>query len=253
MSAALAASTAVMLVAWLVSLRRRDASVADVAWGVAFVAATLAATRAATPRAVLAIALVSVWGLRLSLYLAWRARGRGEDARYAAMRRAHGDRFPWVSLFTVFLLQAALATAIALPVLVAVARGGALGWLDAAGAAVWLAGFVVETTADLQLARWKRDATSRGRILDRGLWGRSRHPNYFGEAVLWWGLGLLGVAAGAWWTLAGPALITFLLLRVSGVPLLERGMAARPGWADYVARTRAFLPLRRRISLKIFR
>ncbi len=239
---------AAMAALWVVSVRLRDASIADVFWGIGFAlvgwAAALLSPGVGGPRAALAVALVTAWGARLGWHLARRSRGRGEDPRYAAMRRAHGARFWWVSLFTVFLLQGALLWVVSLPVQAAAARpSAALGALDLAGAALWLAGFLVEAIADRQLARFRADPASRGRVMDRGLWRLSRHPNYFGDALLWWGLGLLGAAAGAPWTLVGPLVMTFLLLKVSGVALLEKDIAERrPGYRAYVRRTSAFVP-----------
>ena len=245
----LAALVGAFLVLWLLSLPLRNASIVDAFWGSGFVLAAFAVTFAdggagAGPRRTLALALVSAWGLRLSLHLLRRNAGHGEDPRYAAMRRGHGQRFWWVSLFTVFLLQALLVWLISAPVQVAVADPStALGPLDAAGGLVWAVGLLFEAVGDWQLARFRRDPASRGRVLDTGLWRYTRHPNYFGDACAWWGLGLIGLAAGAPWSLLGPALMTFLLVRVSGVALLEKDIAVRrPGYRDYVARTNAFLP-----------
>lgn len=245
--ASAAAVLGAMFLLWLLSLRLRDASIVDPFWGTGFVLAAwtaAAASEGGGARRALALALVSIWGLRLSLHLLRRNLGHGEDRRYAAMRAAHGDRFWLVSLGTVFLLQGALVLVISLPLQVAVARAGPpLGLLDAAGAALFALGFAFEAVADLQLARFKADPASRGRVMDRGLWSLTRHPNYFGDALLWWGLGLLGVAAGAAWTLVSPAVMTFLLLRVSGVAMLERDISdRRPGYREYVRRTSAFFP-----------
>jgi steroid 5-alpha reductase family enzyme len=243
----LGALAAAFVALWLLSLPLRNASIVDPFWGSAFVlVAWLTALRGGPggPRAVLALALVTLWGLRLTVHLLVRNAGHGEDRRYAAMRAGHGERFWWVSLATVFLLQAALAWVISLPVQLAVATPSSrLGLLDVAAVAVFAVGLFFEVVGDVQLARFKADASSRGRALTTGLWRYTRHPNYFGDACAWWGLGLLGVAAGAWWTMAGPALLTFLLLRVSGVALLERDLAERrPAWRDYAARTSAFFP-----------
>ncbi len=245
----LAALVGAFLILWLLSLPLRNASIVDAFWGSGFVLAAFAVTFAdggagTGPRRTLALALVSAWGLRLSLHLLRRNAGHGEDPRYAAMRRGHGPRFWWVSLFTVFLLQALLVWLISAPVQVAVATPStALGPLDAAGGLVWAVGLLFEAVGDWQLARFRRDPASRGRVLDTGLWRYTRHPNYFGDACAWWGLGLIGVAAGAPWSLLGPALMTFLLVRVSGVALLEKDIAERrPGYRSYVARTNAFLP-----------
>jgi steroid 5-alpha reductase family enzyme len=236
-------------VLWLVSLRRRDASVVDTWWGPAFVAVALlglALGAGALPRRILVAALVGVWGLRLALHIHRRNAGRGEDYRYRAMRAQHGDRFGAVSLVTVFLLQAALATAIAAPLVAAASapEPTSLGAFDLAGALVWLVGFLFEAVGDAQLARFKADPANHGRVMDRGLWRYTRHPNYFGDATLWWGLYLIAASApAARWSAVGPALMSFLLVRVSGAALLERGLAAtKPEYRDYVRRTSGFLP-----------
>ena len=161
------------------------------------------------------------------------------------MRAARGPRFALESLATIFLLQAALMWAVSLPLQAAAALGRdvPLGILDAAGALLSLAGVAVEATADAQLTRFLSRPESRGRVMQEGLWRWSRHPNYFGDFVVWWGLGFLGLAAGAAWTLVGPALMSVLLLRVSGVTLLEKTIGTRrPGYAEYAARTSAFFP-----------
>lgn len=237
-----------MLLLWLASLALRDVSIVDAWWGPGF--ALLAwvdvAAAGAHPRSLLLAAAVTLWGLRLGGYLLWRNHGQPEDARYAAMRRHHGTRFPLVSLLTVFALQGALQVAVGLPFAVVAAEPGAggLGALDAFGAALFAAGLAFESVADLQLARFKADPSSRGRVMDRGLWAWTRHPNYFGDCLAWWGLFVVALAAPFGWTsLPGPALMTFLLLRVSGVALLERSIGKRrPGYAEYAARVPAFFP-----------
>jgi len=250
-SAVLAANAtllaACMLLLWLASLRLRDASIADLFWGTGFALVALLSLLVAgtSPRALLLAAMASIWGLRLSLHLARRWRGKGEDRRYRAMRQAWGDRFPLVSLFTVFLLQGALLWVVALPIQAGAALGASrpLGLLDAFGLLVWATGLAFEAVADAQLARFLARPGSAGRVMQEGLWRYTRHPNYFGDALLWWGIGLVGLAAGASWALVGPALMTFLLVRVSGVALLEKDIRGRrPGYAEYVARTSAFLP-----------
>lgn len=237
------------LAGWLLALARRDVSTVDVQWGLAFVAlAGLGAGLGggSLPRRLLLLTLVALWGGRLAWHIHRRNRGRGEDYRYAAMRERHGERFGWVSLFTVFLLQGALALFIGLPLLYAAAsrQPAALGVWDLAGVAVWGIGFAFEAVGDAQLARFRADPAQRGRVMDRGLWRYTRHPNYFGDATLWWGFFVIACATpGGWRTLASPLLMTFLLLRVSGVALLEKGLAAsKPGYALYVARTSAFFP-----------
>jgi steroid 5-alpha reductase family enzyme len=237
-----------MVAGWLLSLRLRDASIADVLWGPGFsVVAVLSAARSPpSPRALLLAALTSLWAVRLALHLGARWTGKKEeDRRYRAMRAGWGRRFPLVSLFTVFLLQGALLWVVSLPLQAGAALGATspLGLVEAAGALLFAVGLLFEAVGDAQLARFLRDPASRGRVMSTGLWRFTRHPNYFGDALLWWGLGLLGAGTGAWWCLVGPALMTFLLVRVSGVSLLEKDMAGRrPEYAAYVRRTSAFLP-----------
>jgi len=240
---------AAMLALWLVSLARRDASIVDVWWGPGFAAvAALAWALAPAPgaRGALLLALASAWGLRLGGYLLWRNHGRGEDARYARMRRRHGERFGPVSLVTVFGLQGVLQWLVSLPLQVAPLRPGAapLGALDAAGIALFATGLFFEAVGDLQLARFRADPANRGRVMDRGLWRYTRHPNYFGDCLAWWGIWAVAASTPLGpWTIVSPLAMTFLLLRVSGVPMLERGLAkTRPGYREYVARTSAFVP-----------
>jgi len=244
-----AAVTLYMIGVWLLSLRLRDASIADVFWGPGFalVAVLSAAISAPSARAVLLVALTSVWGLRLALHIGarWR-RKKEEDRRYQAMRTTWGGRFPLVSLFTVFLLQGALLWVVSLPLQAGASLGATrpLGSQDLAGMLLFAVGLGFEAVGDAQLARFLRDPASRGRVMETGLWRYTRHPNYFGDSLLWWGLGLIGASTGAWWSLAGPAFMTFLLVRVSGVSLLEKDIAGRrPEYVAYVRRTSAFLPL----------
>jgi steroid 5-alpha reductase family enzyme len=244
---------------WLVSLRLRDASIVDIAWGPVFsVVPAVALLRGAeiSPRCMLVFALLLAWGLRLGVHLFLRNRGHGEDYRYAQMRLAHGRRFAWVSLFTIFSLQACLVFVISLPLQVVFSTGAlsSITHADAIASIVFLVGFGFETAADWQLTRFRRDPAMRGRVLDQGLWRYSRHPNYFGDAMVWWSFGLFGAQSalaepgvGVWplvGALLGPFVMTFLLLRVSGVSLLERTIVERrPEYAAYIARTSAFIPL----------
>jgi len=244
-----AAITAYMVVVWALSLPLKDASIADVFWGpgFAFVAIVAASFSPPSSRGTLLVVLASVWGLRLALHIGtrWRKK-KEEDRRYQAMRANWGDRFPVVSLFTVFLLQGALLWVVSLPLQAGAALGAGrpLGLLDAAGVLVFTVGLAFEAVGDAQLSRFLADPASRGRVMETGLWRYTRHPNYFGDALVWWGIGLVGAATGAWWCLAGPALMTFLLVRVSGVSLLEKDIAGRrPGYAAYIRRTSPFLPL----------
>ncbi len=244
--AAAAAVAATALAFWLASLRLRDASIADVAWGLLFVIVAWVgfAVGEGGFAMLLAALLTTAWGLRLAFHIGRRNRRHGEDRRYGAMRARRPDRF-WIwSLFGVFLLQGLIALFVSLPLQSLAASAGAIGPLVLAGAALMLVGLGFEAVGDAQLSAFKQDPDSRGQVMDRGLWRYTRHPNYFGDAVVWWGLWLLAVGGGAgWWTAIGPALMTYLLLRVSGVAMLESDIAGRrPGYADYVRRTSAFVP-----------
>jgi steroid 5-alpha reductase family enzyme len=237
-----------MTAAFGLAVARRDNSIADIAWGGGFVLVALIAAAlgvGALPRPILLTALVVVWAARLAIHVLLRNRGRGEDPRYAAWRREWG-RF-WVvrSYFQVFVLQGAILLVVAAGIIVVNTRSGpGLGALDLLGALVVVAGLACEAVADLQLARFIRDPANHDRVMDRGLWRYSRHPNYFGEAVVWWGIWLIALSVpGGWWAVVSPLAITFLLLKVSGVPMLERLMEGRPGWAEYKARTSVFVPL----------
>jgi steroid 5-alpha reductase family enzyme len=243
----LIAIAAMMLVAWLVSLAARKTDVVDSFWGpgfavVAWTTLALASTR--DLRACLLTACVTLWALRLSAHITWRNRGRPEDWRYVKIR---GETNNWMllSLVKVFAVQGVLLFIISLPLQLGL-RGSPmpLGPLDGVGLLLWLVGFGCEAIADWQLTRFKANPAHRGKALDTGLWRYSRHPNYFGDTCLWWGYFLLALAGGApVWTIVGPLLMTFLLLKVSGVAMLESGLKERnPAYAGYIARTSAFIP-----------
>ena len=244
----LATALVLMVAVWLASLVRQDASLVDRFWGAGFVLlAWVYWLSAGAPAAgLITVIPVTLWGLRLSLYLTWRNWGKGEDARYQDMRRHHGARFPLVSLVTVFGLQGLIMWLVAMPLVYGSAAGAAATpwWpLTGLGLVLWAVGLAWEAIGDAQLARFKADPANRGRVMDRGLWRYSRHPNYFGEMVLWWGFFCMGAAAGGWWTVISAALMTFLLARVSGVTLLEQKLnETRPAYRDYVARTNALIP-----------
>jgi len=247
--AALSAFTAILLLAvfaWALGSLRRDVSIVDSFWSLFFLVGALvyaAQTGNEDPRALLVIVLVTVWALRLAIYLTWRNWGEPEDRRYQAIRARNQPGFTGKSLYLVFGLQGVLAAIIALPLFAGLTGTGPLTLLDALGVLLWLAGFGFESIGDWQLARFKADPANRGRVLDRGLWRYTRHPNYFGEALLWWGYYLIALAAGGWWTVFAPLLMTFLLLKVSGVSLLEQDIGERrPAYRDYIARTNAFIP-----------
>jgi steroid 5-alpha reductase family enzyme len=235
-----------LLLTWTVSLFKHDVSIVDSTWslmflGMALVYALLPGELSA--RGTLMLVLVVAWALRLSVYITWRNWGEGEDRRYQAMRRNHQPGFTFKSLYLVFGLQGLLAWFISLPLLAAATGAAPLGMLDAVAVLVWATGFAFESIADAQLAAFKARAGNRGKVLDTGLWRYTRHPNYFGECLIWWGFYLLALAAGGWWALPAPLLMTFLLLRVSGVALLERDISERrPTYRDYARTTNAFLP-----------
>jgi steroid 5-alpha reductase family enzyme len=231
---------------WIASLVKRDAGIVDSFWSLFLI--TLCGSyyllhEFSTPRGALVLALVLAWGIRLSAHITWRNRGEPEDARYQAIRRRHSPGFALKSLFIVFLLQGVLAWIVSLPLLAATTGSRPLNPVDAMAAALVLFGILFESIADAQLAAFRGRPENRGKVLDTGLWRYTRHPNYFGECCVWWGFYLFAAAAGAWWAAISPLLMTFLLLRVSGVTLLEKDIAERrPGYRDYVARTNAFLP-----------
>ncbi|UJA20345.1 DUF1295 domain-containing protein [Thermoleophilia bacterium SCSIO 60948] len=232
---------------WALSLALRDASIADVVWGLAFVLTAWIAYAVGggeDSRGLLAAVLTSVWGLRLAVHIGARKRREGEeDRRYREIRERVGDGFTLWSLPRIFLLQGAVAWIVSLPLFAAAAGTGSLGALSVAGAVVWVVGFGFEAIGDAQLARFGRDSANRGRVMDRGLWRYTRHPNYFGDVVVWCGMFLIGLDAGGWWAAVSPALMAYLLVRVTGKEMLERHLSKREGYADYVERTSGFVPL----------
>ncbi len=231
---------------WLLSLRLQDASLVDSFWGLGFVLLVWAyfiwLPGGLAERKWLLAALVSVWGVRLSLHIARRNWGRGEDFRYQKWRRQHGRRWPGLSFFQVFGLQGLLIWLISLPLLAAQASAAPLSEWDGLALLAWLVGFYFEAAGDWQLAQFKSDPANQGKLLTSGLWAYTRHPNYFGDALQWWAYGLFALAAGAWWALASPLLMTWLLRYVSGAALLEESLKKKPGYADYARRTNAFIP-----------
>ena len=252
--AGLATILTTLTLAWVISVKLQDAGIADVCWGSGF--ALLAwlyclLSPTLTSRSWVVAALVTLWGARLSLHIFRRNHGKEEDPRYRAMRASHGPAFWWRSLFTVFWLQGAILWFVALPLLVAVraARPAALTAVDGLGVVLFVLGFGFEVVGDYQLKRFKAEPANRGHVLDHGLWRYTRHPNYFGDATLWWGLYTIAAATpGGWLTVLSPALMTFLLRRVSGVTLLEQSLTtSKPGYRAYIARTPAFFPWFQRV------
>jgi steroid 5-alpha reductase family enzyme len=237
------------LLTWIASLVQRDASLVDRMWslmiaGPALVYAAQAGWTSA--RAIAVLVLVLAWGVRLSAYITWRNWGHGEDRRYQEIRARNEPGFAFKSLYLIFALQMVLAWIVSAPTLAALVGDHEFGALDVAGIAIALVGFLFEAIGDAQMAAFKGDAANKGQVMDRGLWRYTRHPNYFGETCFWWGIWLIALAAGgaaAIWTGLSPALMTVLLLKVSGVALLEKDIVERrPAYRDYVARTNAFIP-----------
>lgn len=244
---ALAASIA--LCTWIASVARRDASIVDSVWSLMIFAAVIGYALFTTggPRTIWLLPLVGLWAARLCAHITWRNHGQPEDRRYQAIRARNQPGYALKSLYLVFGLQAVLAWIVALPVMAGVAAPEPVSALDALGAAIVVFGLVFETVADAQLARFRASPLSVGQVMNSGLWRYSRHPNYFGECCVWWGFWVIALASGAAWTVISPLLMTWLLLKISGVTLLEQGMAARrPAYAEYVRRTNAFFPGPRR-------
>ena len=238
----------VMVATWLVSLVLKNASIVDIVWGLGFVITSwvLALTiDGDSTRQILLAVMVGAWGLRLGGYLAKRNIGHGEDWRYKAMRKKKGARFGLISLVTVFGLQGLLMWVVSLPVMFGNSDATpGVGPLAVIGVMVWAVGLSFEAVGDWQLAKFKKDPSNAGKVMQTGLWSLTRHPNYFGDALLWWGIGIVGAETGTGVVgFIGPVVMTVFLLRVSGVPMLERSlMKRREGYAEYAARTSAFIP-----------
>jgi steroid 5-alpha reductase family enzyme len=241
---------------WLASLRLKDVSIVDLFWGFGFVViacVSLWKAELSTDRGWCLAVLCSIWGLRLTLHLWARNHGRPEDYRYAEMREKRGSGFWLSSLWIIFWLQGAVMWVVSLPLQVGNVSTDEMSWLNHFGLVIWLIGFLFEAIGDFQLARFKRQAQKAssdaavgrgGGVMDQGLWRYTRHPNYFGNALIWWGLTLVALQVDSIWLLISPILMTFLLLKVSGVAMLERSLAKRSSeYRDYMMRTSAFIPL----------
>ena len=233
---------------WLASLAVRNSSIVDMWWGpgILLVGLTYHLTTHGHPtRAIIVVSLLTLWAVRLAWHIGARNIGHGEDFRYAKWRQERGASWWWFSYFKVFLLQSVIAWIVSWPLYPAMASTTprALTFVDMLGVALFVTGFLFEAVGDEQLRRFKKDPARKGRVLDSGLWRYTRHPNYFGEALLWWGLGCFCVATGQYLPLIGPAIMTYLLLRVSGVTMLESALReTKPEYAAYIARTSAFFP-----------
>lgn len=230
---------------WLFSLYTKDVSFVDSLWSLFFLIGAgvyALAPDTLSPRGWLVLVLVAIWALRLSIYITARNWGEPEDHRYQKIRQ-NNEPFWIKSLYIVFGLQGVLAWIISLPLFVAITSGGEPGLVDALAFALWCVGIVFEAGGDYQLARFKRNPDKKGKVLDSGLWRYTRHPNYFGDFCVWWAFYLFALAAGGWWTIVSPLLMSFLLLKVSGVAMLEKDIGERrPKYRDYIERTNAFFP-----------
>jgi len=243
---ALLAMLALGLITWLLSVFKRDVSIVDSIWSLMILAAALVYIQhneAIGIREALIFVLVLIWALRLAVYLTWRNWGQPEDSRYQKIRHKYSPHFAFKSLLIIFVFQVVLAWLVSLPLLVSLTTVQSLTILDMFAIVLWLVGMGFETIADLQLYRFKADPDNKGKVLDTGLWHYSRHPNYFGEFCIWWAFYLFAVSSGGWWTILSPLMMSFLLLRFSGVALLEKDIhERRPAYRDYIARTNAFIP-----------
>ena len=238
-----------MLTTWVISVVISNASIVDIVWGLGFVMVAwvvrLGTDQGDDARQWLLVAMTTIWGLRLATYLFLRNHGNGEDYRYRAMRKHYGKRFGVISLVTVFALQGALMFIVSLPVQLGQADPTPkIGVIAIVGVVVWLVGLFFEAVGDAQLTRFKRNPANAGHVMNKGLWRYTRHPNYFGDACVWWGIGLVAAETGTGaWGLIGSAVMTYLLRRVSGVTLLEKSLVKRrQGYTEYVATTSAFVP-----------
>ena len=244
----LAASILFFTILWVVSLRLQNSSIADVGWGpnILLIGLTYYFTSdGSLLRAQLTLALLAIWGVRLGLHLYYRQRLEGEDHRYVKWRDEYEDNWWWISYFKVFLLQSVLAWVVSLPIYFAIVSVGpaSLTWLDYVGVAVFVTGFLFETVSDEHLRRFRADRANKGRVLDTGLWSYTRHPNYFGEALIWWGFGIISVATGGLPGLIGPVILTYLLIYVSGIAMIEPSLFTKQGYSSYAGKTPVFLPL----------
>lgn len=238
-----------MSILWLISIFVKNVSIVDFFWGPGFVitcAFYWFNTYGNDLRKLILLVMVITWGLRLSIYIAWRNKGKGEDFRYREFRRKYGENhYWWISFFQTFLLQGLLMWLISAPLLGAQYFGGktSLGIIDFLGIFFWITGFIFEAGGDLQLARFKADPQNKGKVLNTGFWHYTRHPNYFGDSAIWWGYGLFCIAAGCYAAALGSILMTALIIKVSGVALLEKSLVKqKPQYKEYIENTSAFIP-----------
>jgi len=234
---------------WVLSVLIKNVSIVDLFWGMGFVivnAFYVFSIGEFFSRSILLLILVSLWGLRLSIYLSLRNIGKGEDYRYQQFRKDYGPkRYWWFSYFQTFLLQGALIMLVSLPLLGAnmLSQTAGLNVMDYLAVLVFLVGFAFEAGGDYQLARFKKNPNNKGKVLDKGFWKYTRHPNYFGDSAVWWSFGMLSIAAGSYWPVIGSVIMTLLIIKVSGVALLEKSLKnTKPQYRDYIQKTNSFFP-----------
>ena len=238
-----------LTILWIVSVLIKDASIVDIFWGITFIVTNtyyFFATSDFFTRKIILLVLVSLWGLRLSIFLAYRNIGNGEDYRYQEFRKKYGpERYWWFSFFQVYLLQGIFSILVSITLLGSHfnTQTNDLNLLDYLGILVWLIGFIFEAGGDYQMTKFKKNPENKGKVLNTGFWKYTRHPNYFGDSAVWWSYAIFSIAAGSYWTIVGSFIMTFLLLKVSGVALLEKSLKdGKPEYNDYIQKTNSFLP-----------
>ena len=246
---ALIAIMILMTLLWIVSVFIKNVSIVDLFWDFGFVITSFVYyfnTEGFLLRKTILLILVTLWGLRLSSYLAWRNVGKGEDFRYQQFRKSYGEkRYWWISFFQTFMLQGILMWLISAPLLGAqyYSSNSELNLFDYLGILLWIIGFAFEAGGDFQLARFKRNPENKGKVLNYGFWRYTRHPNYFGDSAVWWGYGIICIAAGSYVPILGSILMTALIIKVSGVALLEKSLKEKkPQYKEYIEKTSAFIP-----------
>lgn len=238
-----------MSLLWLLSVILKNVSIVDIFWGLGFIivyAFYFCSLQEIYTRHILVLILVSIWGLRLTIYLAIRNFGKEEDFRYQEFRRRYGiNRYWWVSFFQVFLLQGFLILIISLPLLGTsfYTKSNDLIGLDYLALLIWIIGFIFESMGDYQLAKFKNNPNNKGKVLVKGLWKYTRHPNYFGDTLVWWAYAIFSISAGSYWPIIGSLIMTILIIKVSGVFLLEKTLKnKKPGYEEYIRKTNSFFP-----------
>ncbi len=237
-----------MTAVWLLSIYKNDMSIVDGFWGLGFIVIThfwFFRLEEIYPKQFIVTYLITLWGLRLATHIFFRNWNKPEDPRYVAFRTNWKEKTWWISFYKVFILQGGLMLVISLSIIsIMFDSGGYLSLLNKIGIAIWLFGYIFETVADYQLLTWKKKPANKGKVMDVGLWRFSRHPNYFGETCVWWGVFILSLGSGYWFvSILSPILITFLLLKVSGVTLLEKRYEGNDKYAEYKRKTSPFFPL----------